>query len=88
MPGLGRDVDELGLAAPLGRLEAELRHLGAHARRVGALLVDLVDRDEDRHVGGAAWSIASLRLRLHAVVGGDDDDRDVGDAGRRGHAWR
>ena len=29
--GLGRDVDELGVAAPLRGLEAALGHLGAHA---------------------------------------------------------
>ena len=62
--GLGRDVDELGLAAPLGRLEAALRHLGAHAGRVRALLVDLVDRDEDRHVGGAGVVDGLVGLRL------------------------
>ena len=31
-----------------------------------------------------AWSIASTRLRHDAVVGGDDDDRDVGDLGAAG----
>ena len=50
--GLGRDVDELGVAAPLGRLQAELGHLGADALGLRALLVDLVDRDDDRHLGG------------------------------------
>ena len=82
--GLGRDVDVLGLAAPLGRLEAELGHLGAHPRGVRALLVDLVDRDEDRHVGGAGVVDGLLGLRLDAVVGGDDDHRDVGDLGAAG----
>ena len=62
--GLGRHVDELGVAAPVGGLQVELRHLGAHARRVGALLVDLVDRDEDRDVGGAG-----VVDRLAAVCG-------------------
>ena len=73
LPGLGRDVDVLGLAAPVGGLQVALRELGAHARRVGALLVDLVDRDEDRHVGGAGVVDRLDRLRLGAVVGGDDD---------------
>ena len=81
---LGRDVDELGLAAPLRGLQAALRHLGAHARRVGALLVDLVDRDEDRHVGRLGVVDRLVGLRLHAVVGGDHDDRDVGDLGAAG----
>ena len=76
---LGRDVDELGVAAPLGRLQAALGHLGAHAGRVRALLVDLVDRDDDRHLGRLGVVDRLVGLRLHAVVGGDDDHRDVGD---------
>ena len=82
--GLGGDVDELGLAAPLDRLQAARGHLGAHAGRVGALLVDLVDRDDDRDVGGLRVVDRLVGLRLHAVVGGDDDDRDVGHAGAAG----
>ena len=31
-----------------------------------------------------AWSMASLRLRHHAVVGRDDQDDDVGDLGAAG----
>ena len=76
---LRRDVDELGVAAPLRRLQAALGHLGAHAGRVGALLVDLVDRDDDRHLGRLGVVDRLVGLRLHAVVGGDDDHGDVGD---------
>ena len=82
--GLGRDVDELGVAAPLRGLQAELRHLGAHAVGVGALLVDLVDRDDDRHVGGLGVVDRLVGLRHDAVVGGDDDHGDVGDLGAAG----
>ena len=78
------DVDELGLAAPLDGLQAARRHLGAHPRRVRALLVDLVDRDDDRHVGRLRVVDRLGGLRLHAVVGGHDDDRDVGHAGAAG----
>ena len=78
------DVDELDLAAPLRRLQAARRHLGAHPGRVRALLVDLVDRDDDRHVGGLRVVDRLVGLRLHAVVGGDDDDRDVRHAGAAG----
>ena len=85
---LARDVDELGVAAPLRGLQAALGHLGAHAGRVGALLVDLVDRDDDRHLGGLGVVDRLLGLRLDAVVGGDHDHGDVGDAARRGRAWR
>jgi hypothetical protein len=78
--GLGGHVDELDLAAPLDRLEALRRHLRADTGRVGALLVDLVDRDEHRDLGRLGVVDGLLRLRLHAVVGRDHDDRDVGDA--------
>src|SRR5918994_1748601 len=60
-------------------LEAELRHLRADAVGLRALLVDLVDRDEDRHLGGLRVVDRLARLRLHAVVGRHHDDRDVGD---------
>jgi hypothetical protein len=81
-PGLrlGGDVDELDLAAPLDRLEALRRHLRADTGRVGALLVDLVDRDEHRDLRRLGVVDGLLGLRLHAVVGRDHDDRDVGDA--------
>src|ERR671910_2249416 len=78
-PRLRGDVDEHGLAAPLLGLEAELRHLRADAVGLRALLVDLVDRDEDRHLGGLRVVDRLARLRLHAVVGRHHDDRDVGD---------
>ena len=84
MLGLGRDVDEHRVAAPLLRLEAEAGHLGADAVGLRALLVDLVDRDEDRHLGRLRVVDGLARLRLHAVVGGDDDDRDVGHLGAAG----
>ena len=41
--------------------------------------VDLVDGDDDRHLGGAGVRDRLERLRHDAVVGGDDEDRDVGD---------
>ena len=41
-------------------------------------LVDLVDRDHDRHVGRLRVVERLDRLRHHAVVGRDHEDRDVG----------
>jgi hypothetical protein len=82
--GLGRHVDELGVATPLRGLQVELRHLRAHARRIGALLVDLVDGDEDRDVGGAGVVDRLAGLRHDAVVGGHHDDRDVRDLAAAG----
>ena len=81
---LGRDVDEHRLAAPLLRLQAEGGHLGAHAVGRGALLVDLVDRHQHRHLGRLGVVDGLARLRLHAVVGGHHDDGDVGHLGAAG----
>ena len=74
----------IGVAAPLLRLEAELRHLRADAVGLRALLVDLVDRDDHRHLGGLRVVDGLARLRLHAVVGRHHDHRDVGDLGAAG----
>ena len=76
---LGRDVDEHGVAAVLLGDQAVLGELLADLGRVGALLVDLVDRDHDRHVGRLGVVERLDRLRHHAVVGRDHQDRDVGD---------
>ncbi len=45
---------------------------------VGAFLVDLVHRHHDRHIGGLRVVDGFHRLRHHAVVSGDHQDRDVG----------
>ena len=82
--GLGRDLAEDGVAAPLLGRDALLGELGADLFRVGALFVDLVDGDQHRHVGGAGVVDRLLGLRHDAVVGGDDDDGDVGDLGAAG----
>ena len=82
--GLGRDVAVDGVAAPLLRGEPLAGELGADPFGLGALFVDLVDGDQDRHVGGAGVVDRLFGLRHHAVVGGDDDDGDVGDLGAAG----
>ena len=46
---------------------------------VGVVAVDLGDRHDDRHVGRAGVVDRFDRLRHHTVVGGDHEDRDVGD---------
>ena len=76
---LRRDARDLRRAAPLLGLEPLGRELGEHAVGVGVGQVDLVDGDDDRHVGGAGVRDRLLRLRHDAVVGGDDEHRDVGD---------
>ena len=77
--GLGRDVDEHRVAAVLLGHQAVLGELAAHLDGIGALLVDLVDRDHDRHVGRLGVVERLDGLRLHAVVGRHHEDRDVGD---------
>ena len=84
LPGLGRHVDELGVAAPVGRRQALLGQLAADAVGVGALLVDLVDGDHHRHAGGLGVVDRLDGLRHHAVVGRHHDHRDVGDLGAAG----
>ena len=76
---LGGDVDELGVAAPVGRGESLLGELAANAVRVGALLVDLVHGHHHRHLGGLGVVDRLDGLRHHAVVGGHDDHGDVRD---------
>ena len=81
---LGGDVDEHGVAAVLLGHQAVLGELTAHLGRVGALDVDLVDRDHDRHVGRLGVVQRLDRLRHHTVVGRDHEDRDVGRLGTTG----
>ena len=78
VPLLGRDVDEHRVAAVLLGDEVVLGELLADLGRVGVRLVDLVDRDDDRHVGRLGVVERLDGLRHDAVVGGDDEDRDVG----------
>ena len=79
--GLGRDVAVDRLPAPVLGGEAVGGELVADAVGLGALFVDLVDSDQDRDVGCAGVVDRLLGLWHDAVVGGDDDHRDVGDLG-------
>ncbi len=74
-----RNRNHLRLAAPLDRLQAEIGELLLDAIGLRVGLIDLVDRDDDRHVRGADVRDRFVRLRHDAVVGRDDEDRDVGD---------
>ena len=78
------DVEDERVAAPLLGHELLLRELLAHARRVGVLAVGLGDRDDDRHLGRLGVVDRLDRLRHHAVVGRDHEDRDVGRLGATG----
>ena len=54
-----------------------LQKLRPNPLRVGVGLVDLVDRDDERHPGGLRVRDRLDRLRHDAVVGGDDENDDV-----------
>src|SRR4051812_39580232 len=73
------DVDEHRVAAVLLGHQAVLGELLPDLGGVGPLLVDLVDRDHDRHLGGLGVVERLDRLRHDAVVGRDDQHDDVGD---------
>ena len=61
-----------------------LEKLGAHALRIGVRLVDLVDGDDDRHLGRLGVIDRLDGLRHDAVVGGHHQDDDVGNVGAAG----
>ncbi len=74
----GGDVDEHGVTAVLLGDQPVLGELPAYLLRVRPLLVDLVDGDDDGHVGGLGVVERLDRLRLDTVVGGDHQHHDVG----------
>ncbi len=78
------DEDGLHIAAVVLDDDAVLGELLLHAVGVGVGHVDLVDGDDDRHAGGADVVDRLRGLRHDAVVGGDDEDGDVGDLGAAG----
>ena len=68
-----------------------LEQLGAHPLRVGVRLVDLVDRDDQRHPGRLGVSDRLDGLEHDAVIRRDDehdDVRDLGAAGAHGREGR
>ena len=79
-----RNLDLQRVAAHAFHHDLVAEQLGAHALRIGARLVDLVDGDDDRHLGGLGVVDRLDRLRLHAVVGGHHQNDDVGDLGAAG----
>ena len=81
---LRRDFDVDDLAAHRFDLYLVLQQFGAHALRLRVGLVDLVDRDDHRHLGRLGVIDRLDGLRHHAVVGGNDEDDDVGNLGAAG----
>src|SRR6478736_273561 len=75
--GLRGDVDEHRVAAVLLGHQAVLGQLATDLGRVRLRLVDLVDRDHDRHAGRLGVVERLDGLRHHAVVRRHHEDRDV-----------
>ncbi len=80
----GGHVHELRVAAELLGHQPVLGELGPHPLRVGALLVDLVDRHHDRHARRLRVVQRLRGLRLHAVVGRHHEHHQVGGLGAAG----
>ena len=60
------------------------QEIGAHAARIGLRLVDLVDRDDHRNLGGLGVIDRLDRLRHDAVIGRNDEHDDVRHLGAAG----
>jgi len=82
-----RDLVDDGVATPVSG-SALLHELLLDAVDVGVVAIDLGDRDDDRDVGVARVVDRLDRLGHHAVVGCDDEHRDVRWRRRRACAWR
>ncbi len=80
----GGDIDEHRVAAEFLGHQTIFGELPADLGRVGTLLVDLVDRHDNRHLGGLRVVDGLHRLRHDTVVGGHHQDRDVGGLGAAG----
>src|SRR5262245_54822550 len=80
----GRHLDLEGLATHALDDDLMGEKVGPHPGRVGVGLVDLVDVDDDRHLGGAGVIDGLDRLRHDAIIGGDHQHDDVGGAGAAG----
>ena len=74
---LGRNLDGENLAAHGFEHDLVLQQLLAHLVGIGAGLVDLVDGDDDRHLGGLGVVDRLDGLGLDPVIGGDNQNDDV-----------
>ena len=77
--GLGGDRADDGVAAPVLSQQVVLRELLLDALGVRVRLIHLVDRHDDGDAGGLGVVDGFDRLRLDAVLGGDDEDGDIRD---------
>ena len=76
-----RDLDVEHVAAHLLDHQLVLQQFLADALGLGVGPVDLVDRDDDRHLGRLGMADRLDRLLHDPVIGGDDQHDDVGGIG-------
>ena len=82
---LGGDVDEHDVAAVFLGDKPVLGELGSGSSSgLAVVLIDLVDRDDDRHAGRLRVVDGLHGLGHDTVIGCDHEDRDVGDLGATG----
>ena len=72
-----RDFDCLNFTAHSFDLNVVLKKLCQHLVRIGIRLVDLVDRNDNRHASSFCVADRLFRLRHHAIVGCNNDNTDV-----------
>ena len=72
-PLLRRNVDEDGVATPRFRHQAAIAQLLLHAIRICIRLIDLVYRNNDRHICRLGVIDGFERLRHHTVIRCDHD---------------
>ena len=74
---LRRDFHHHRVAAPLFGHQPAVGELPLHAFGLGVRLIDLVDRDDDRHIRGLRVRNRLFGLRHHAIVGAHHEHDDV-----------
>src|SRR5580692_3284413 len=74
---LRRDFHHHRVAAPLFRHQLAVGELPLHAFRLGAWLIDFVDRDDDFRIRGLRVRNRLFRLRHHAIVRAHYEHNDV-----------
>ena len=82
--GESRDVDEHDVSSVLLSDQTKFGELLTNLGRVGVGLVDLVDSNNDGHASGLGVVQSLDGLRHDAVVGRDNENRDVGGLGTTG----
>ena len=80
----GAGLDHFRVAAPFGRQQIVGGQLLVNPLDVDARQIDLVERHDDRHAGGAGMADGLFGLRHDAVVGRHHQHRDIGDVGSAG----